>query len=280
MTLDERHLRASRLRDLHRGLELLVLPNAWDCVSARLFELAGFPAIATTSGGIAALLGYPDGQRISAGEMLQIVGRIAATVAVPVTADLEAGYGASEAEIVEILRQAMALGLAGANLEDWRGAHQSLAPIAQQAGILRAVRAAADAEGIPFVLNARVDAFLHGTGDHEARLAEAVERAKAYRDAGADCVFPIGLKDRDTIARFVRAVAGPVNIMAGPGAPPLGEMRELGVRRVSYGTGLMRASLPAVQRMAQGLRASGETALLAQPEFTHASVNALFSRTG
>lgn len=276
MHSDEQRARATALRELHRGPKILVLPNAWDCVSARLFEQAGFPAIATTSGGIAAMLGYPDGQRISAREMLQITGRIAATVSVPVTADLEAGYGRTAEEIAETIRQAMALGMAGANLEDGRGPNQPLADIALQTEIIKAVREAVAACGIPLVLNARVDVFLHGSGSPADRFRQAVERAIAYREAGADCVFPIGLKDGETIARFVREVTCPVNIMAGPGAPAISELESIGVRRATFGSGMMRALLPFVRKMAGDLCASRGSDLLEQTEFSHATVNALF----
>jgi len=276
MHLDEQRARAARLRDLHSGPKILVLPNAWDCVSARLFEQAGFPAIATTSGGIAATFGYPDGQRISGCEMLQMVGRIAETVSAPVSADLEAGYGKSGTEVAETARQAITMGVAGANLEDGRGPDQSLAEIAQQTDIIKAVREAAAACGIPLVLNARVDVYLHGVGDDRARFKEAVDRAIAYRGAGADCVFPIGLKDRKTIARFVREVACPVNIMAGPGAIAISELESIGVRRVTFGSGIARALLPFVRRMAEELRVSGKSDLLEQMEFSHATVNELF----
>lgn len=276
MQCDKTGARAIALRELHHGPDILVLPNAWDCVSARLFEQAGFPAIATTSGGVAAALGHPDGQHLSAREMLEAVGRMAASVSVPVTADLEAGYGKTPAEIAETIRRAIALGVVGANLEDGRGPNQPLTDIALQTDIIRAVRGAASASGIPLVLNARVDVFLHGVGDAADRFQQAVTRAVAYREAGADCVFPIGLKDRETIARFVREVRCPVNIMAGPGAPAIAELASLGVRRVTFGSGLMRATLPFVQRLATELRASGHSNLLDQTEFTHAVVNGLF----
>lgn len=276
MNLDDQRVRAADLRERHRGPQILVLPNAWDCVSARLMEQAGFPAIATTSGGIAALLGYPDGQRISAEEMLLMVGRIAVTVSLPVTADLEAGYGNSPAAVAETMRRAIALGLAGANLEDGGGPNQPLAEIARQTDKIRAVCETAAAARAPFVLNARVDTFLHGSGNPAEQFREAVRRARAYHEAGAACVFPIGLRDRATIAQFVREVAGPVNIMAGPGAPSVAELEQLGVRRVTFGTGLMRAALPGVQRLIRELRATGASESLAQTEFTHATVNGLF----
>jgi len=270
--------KAIAFRDLHQGPKILVLPNAWDCVSARVFEQAGFSAIATTSGGIAAVLGYPDGQRISAREMLAIVGRIAETVSVPITADLEAGYGTTAEQVVETMRQAIALGVVGANLEDGSGVDHRLADLAYQVEVIKAIRAMAESSDVPFVLNARTDVYLHGTGDDATRFKETVRRAKAYHDAGADCVFPIGLRDRETIARLVPEIGCPTNIMAGPGAPAIAELEQLGVTRVTFGTGLMRATLPLIRQMAQELRASGICDSLAQTEFTHIAFNQLFKK--
>lgn len=276
MPSNEQRARAATLRALHREPSIFVLPNAWDCLSARLFEQAGFPAIATTSGGIANLLGYADGQHISRREMLQIVGRIAATVSTPVTADLEAGYGKTASEVAETVRQAITVGVVGANLEDGSGPNRPLAEIAYQTGLIQAIREVAVACDLPFVLNARVDVFLHGAGDQAKLYKQAVERAVAYRDAGADCIFPIGLRDRGTIARFVQEVACPVNIMAGHGAPAISELEAIGVRRVTFGTGMMRAVLPFVQKMADEVRASGKSELLEQSAFSHAAVNQMF----
>lgn len=276
MNPTEQCVKAAAFRDLHRGPKILVLPNAWDCVSARLFEQAGFPALATTSGGIAAVLGYPDGQHIRPHEMLEMVGRIAKTVSVPVTADLEAGYGKTVAEVAEFMRQAINVGIVGANLEDSSGADHRLADLAYQVEVIQAIRQVAAACEVPFVLNARVDVYLHRAGDEPGRFAQAVQRANAYRDAGADCVFPIGLKDRETIARLVPEIGGPMNIMAGPGTPTIAELEQLGVRRATFGTGLMRATLPLIRQMAQELCASGGCDAMAQTEFTHAVVNHLF----
>lgn len=276
MNSEDQRARAAALRELHRGPKILVLPNAWDCVSARLFELAGFPAIATTSGGIAATLGYPDGEHIPPSEMLQMVRRIAATVSIPVTADLEAGYGTSPQEVAKTIREAIACGAAGANIEDGRGPTRPLASIAQQVDIIKAIREAASACDSPFVLNARVDLFLRETGGEDERFSRAVERAVAYRNAGADCIFPIGLNDGDSIARFVRETNCPVNIMAGHGAPAIPELEKMGVRRVTFGTGTMRAVLPFIRKMANDLQAAGGSDLLDQQEFSHATVNGLF----
>jgi 2-methylisocitrate lyase-like PEP mutase family enzyme len=276
MKPNETKAKAIALRELHRAQKILVLPNAWDCLSARIFEEAGFPAIATTSGGVAAVLGYPDGQRISSREMLQIAGRIAQTVSVPVTADLEAGYGASPKEIADVIREAIGLGIVGANIEDGRGPNQPLAEIVRQVEVIRAIRETATACNVPFVLNARVDVYLRGTGDDASRFEQTLQRAAAYCDAGADCIFPIGLRDRDTIARLVRELHFPINIMAGHGAPTIIELEKIGVARVTFGSGLMRATLPFVQKIARELRESIESDLLEQTEFPHPAVNQLF----
>jgi 2-methylisocitrate lyase-like PEP mutase family enzyme len=278
--MNPHHIRAKAIafRNLHHGPKILVLPNAWDCVCARIFEQAGFSAIATTSGGIAAVLGYPDGQRISSREMLAIVGRIAKTVSLPLTADLEAGYGTTTEQVAETMRQAIAVGVVGANLEDGSGAGHRLADLAYQVEVIKAIRAMAESSGVPFVLNARTDVYLHGTGDDASRFKETVRRAEAYREAGADCVFPIGLKDRETIARLVPEIGYPTNIMAGPGAPTIAELEQLGVTRVTFGTGLMRMTLPLIRQMAQELRTSGICDSLAQTEFTHVTVNQLFKK--
>lgn len=278
MNSNDHRAKAIAFRNLHQGPKILVLPNAWDCVSARLFEQAGFPAIATTSGGIAAVLGYPDGQRISSREMLAIVGRIAGTVSVPVTADLEAGYGTTTEQVAETMRQAIAVGVVGANLEDGNGANHRLVDLAYQVEVIKAIRAMAESSGVPFVLNARTDVYLRGAGDDASRFKETVQRANAYREAGADCIFPIGLKDRETIARLVPEIGCPANIMAGPGAPTIAELEQLGVARVTFGTGLMRAILPLTRQMAQELRVSGVCDSLAQTEFTHVTVNQLFKK--
>jgi 2-methylisocitrate lyase-like PEP mutase family enzyme len=220
---------------------MLVLPNAWDVASAqRLAALPGCRALATTSGGVARSLGWEDGERIPRDEMLQAVARIAAAVDVPVTADLEAGYGDPPATAVD----ALAAGAAGMNLEDSRGG--TLIEAAEQVEILERVREAAP----EIVLNARVDVFLHGSGD----VGEAVERAAAYLGAGADCVYPI-FAPEETVDELVRRIDGPVNILARPG-DPLDRYALLGVARVTFGSGLANAALSEAERLARSALAS------------------------
>ena len=254
----EQVAKAEALLGLHRGPAVLVLPNAWDVASARLFARAGFPAVATTSAGVAYALGHPDGQRVGRDEMLAVVARIAAGVDVPVTADLEAGYATDPAGVADTVRAAVAAGAVGMNLED--SDHDRPGRLADrdaQAERVAAAREAADALGLAFVVNARTDGFLLGAGAPEDRLADAVGRLNAYRGAGADCGFCPGVADAATIAALVGALDGPLNVLAGPATPPVGELERLGVRRVSVGSGPMRATLGLVRRMAEELRRDG-----------------------
>lgn len=269
--------KALAFRKLHQGPPILVLPNAWDCLSAWTFEQAGFPAVATTSGGIASLFGYPDGQRIPSRLMLGMAGRITSVVSIPVTADLEAGYGSTPLEVAETITGAIKVGLVGANLEDSTGdPERPLNETQRQVEIIKAARQAADRAGLPFFINARTDVFVRGPGDETSRLQEAVGRAVAYREAGADGIFVIGVKDRDLIAKLVRQIHAPINILAGPGSPPIAELQELGVARVSFGSGLLRGTLPLLRDMARELRQTGACQALEQTEFSHIAINQLF----
>src|SRR5713226_8077652 len=200
---------------LHDGRRTLLLPNAWDVASARIFEDAGFPAVGTSSAGVAFALGYPDGQKISRGEMLAVVHRIAEAVHIPVTADVEAGYGAKSEDVAETAREVIAAGAVGMNLEDAiPDKPDALSDLNLQIEKIRAVIEISARAGIAFVLNARTDVFLAEIGPAETRLARAMERLNAYRDAGAPSLFVPGVKDKETIAQLVSGVRGPVNILA------------------------------------------------------------------
>jgi 2-methylisocitrate lyase-like PEP mutase family enzyme len=242
--------KAEKFRKLHHGPRMLLLPNAWDVASARILEECGHPAIATTSAGIAYSLGYPDGQRISREEMLEMVGRIARAVRVPVTADLEAGYGTTPKEMAETVKAAIEAGAIGMNLEDVTGDDESSqVPLSLQVEKIHAIRETAASLGVPFVLNARTDVYLMPIGPEATRFERTVERLRAYRKGGADCLFAPGVYDRDTIAKLVKAVDGPLNILANPACPPITELEKIGVARVSAGSGIMRAAMGAVQRI-------------------------------
>lgn len=273
MDIEKQRAKADAFRKMHLGPHLLLLPNAWDVASARVFEEAGFDAIATTSAGIAFTLGYPDGERISREEMLAVVARIAAAVRVPVTADVESGYGSRPEDAAETARAVIAAGAVGMNLED--ATHQggrSLLDLSLQLEKIAAVREAALAFGIPIVLNARTDVYLLDTGTPEGRFDAAVNRLIAYRDAGADCLFVPGVRDSETIRRLTSQLGHPVNILAGPGFPAIPELEKLGVARVSLGSAPMRATLGLLRRMALELKTEGTFQTL-QGGPSHADMN-------
>jgi len=269
---------ARQFLDLHHGPKILVLPNAWDVASARIFEDAGFPAIGTSSAGVAFSLGYPDGQHMPRDEMLAVVRRIAEAVDVPVTADMEAGFGSTPEEVAKTAQAVIASGAVGMNLEDGAADRPAfLADLNLQKEIIRAVLQAATRAGVPLVLNARTDIFLYGMGPAETRLQRALERLNAYREAGAQCLFAPGVKDRETIAQLARAVDGPLNILATMGTPAVAELQELGVSRVSVGSGPMRATLGFLRRMADQLHEDGSFHLMTEGTILYPDANLLFS---
>jgi 2-methylisocitrate lyase-like PEP mutase family enzyme len=234
---------AERLRALHRPGAPLVLPNAWDVASARRFAKAGCDALATTSAGVANALGWPDGEAIPPGEMFAAVARIAAAVDVPVTADLEAGYGLAAKELVH---RVLAAGCVGLNFEDSDHARGkgALVDASRQAERIAAVKEAARAEGVDLVLNARVDTFLGGALSGDARIEETLRRGRLYLAAGADCIYPITAHEERDIAAIVDGLGrAPINVMALPTAPPLARLAALGVARVTFGSLLMKRAL-------------------------------------
>jgi 2-methylisocitrate lyase-like PEP mutase family enzyme len=270
--------KATRFRQMHEGPEILVLPNAWDAATARVFEAAGFQALATTSAGIAYAAGYPDGERIGRDEMLEAVRRIAAAVRVPVTADMEAGYGDGVAAAEATAQGVLAAGAIGLNLEDARGGR--LLDIADQAARVRAIRRVAVEAGVPLVINARTDVYLVQASRPETRGAavplfdEAVRRVNAYREAGADCLFIPGVRDAATIGSLAGAIRGPINILAVAGTPAVSELQRLGVARVSIGSGPMRAALTLVRHIARELQ-NGTYTAFSENTISHADMNKL-----
>ena len=239
MTPSELAAKAERLRSLHVPGDPVVLPNAWDASSAGVFAEAGFFALATSSGAVAAALGYPDGEGAPADEMFDAIARIARSVDVPVSADIERGYGLAPDEIADRLLSA---GAVGCNLEDSDPRSHQLVPAEDQAARLRALREACDQAGVPVVLNARVDVHLRNWGDAHDRLGEAVRRARLYLEAGADCVYPIFLNERDELRHFVHDAGGAVNAVFLPHGSSISAMASLGVARITFGSGLHRAT--------------------------------------
>jgi 2-methylisocitrate lyase-like PEP mutase family enzyme len=249
--------KAARFLARHDRRRILLLPNAWDAASARIFEDAGFEAIATTSAGVANSLGYPDGQVIPRAEMIAAIARIARAVDVPVTADLEAGYGTTPEEVAETARLAMEAGAVGMNVEDDDG-RSGMREVPQQAEIVRAVKEAAQDAGLEdFVVNARTDVLIRRRTASPAGMHEAIRRLRAYRDAGADCVFAPGVVDTAVIEQIVRGVDAPLNVLATAGTPSVAMLQRIGVARISIGSGGHRATLTAAQKIAHELLREG-----------------------
>jgi 2-methylisocitrate lyase-like PEP mutase family enzyme len=262
--------KAKLFRELHTSEHILVLPNAWDVASAVIFQNAGFPAIGTTSAGVAAVFGYPDGQHISRELMLEMVRRIASAVSIPVTADVEAGYG----DPVQTAVAVMEAGAAGMNLEDTTEEDPAtLADLAQQVEIIRKIHAHTN-----LLINARTDVFLAGIGDPATRVDRTVERLNAYREAGAGCLFAPGVRDAETIGKLAHRVHGPLNILAVAGTPPVPELQRLGVARVSIGSGGMRATLGLTQRIAAELLGPGTYTSMTEAAMPYVEVNRMLQR--
>lgn len=268
--------KARRLLAFHQGPSILVLANVWDVASARIVEQAGFKAIATSSAAVANSLGYPDGQHISRTEMLAVVKRIAAKVSVPVSADLEAGYGEGPDEMATAARALIEAGAVGLNLED--GIKETeLVPVERHAAKVSRIRETGEALGVHVVINARTDVYLAQVGEPASRFEHAVKRLNAYRDAGADSLFVPGVYDAETIGELVRAVNGPLNVLAGPSTPPLVELERLGVRRVSFGSWPARAALGMFSRFVHELHEKGTFAALGDWAVPYAEMNRLLS---
>jgi 2-methylisocitrate lyase-like PEP mutase family enzyme len=276
MNVDTQAEKARRFRAMHDRSRVLVLPNAWDAGSARLFARMGFPAVATTSGGVSWSLGRADGERASLDEVVDAVARIARTVDVPVTADMEAGFGDTPEAVARSMRAVIEAGAVGVNLEDGLHAPGALRDIDDATDRIRAVRTAADAAGVPLVINARTDAWLlgHGASDAE-RFDETVRRAKAFLAAGADCIFPIGLGDATWLAALVEAIDAPVNVAARPGMPDVAELGRIGVARVSTATRFATVAFSAVQAAAQDVLDSGRFDSL-EATLSHADMQRMF----
>ncbi|GAA4428706.1 isocitrate lyase/phosphoenolpyruvate mutase family protein [Actinokineospora soli] len=265
--------KARAFKDLHAA-GTFALPNAWDAGSAALIGQSGARAVGTTSGGVAWSLGKQDGQALSREEMVAQVRRICAAVALPVTADVEGGYGDVAATVAAVVDA----GAVGVNLEDSVAPGEPLFTVAEQGERVRAARAAADAAGLAdFVVNARTDVFLFGVGEESGRFDEVVHRATAYAEAGADCVFVPGLLDLDSVAALVKAAPIPVAVMAGPGAPTVADFASVGVRRVSVGTGMAQAAYTLARRAAEELVERGTYDELAG-SLDYFGVNGLFPR--
>ncbi|MEM6430554.1 MAG: isocitrate lyase/phosphoenolpyruvate mutase family protein [Deinococcota bacterium] len=243
---------AKEFQALHNAPELLVLGNVWDVGSAVLFERAGFKALGTTSAGMSYSLGYPDGSLVF-DDLLNTVRCILKRVDVPLSVDLEQGYGQTPEDVVQSVWQVIAAGVVGVNLEDGQTHSSNLTNVAAQCEVIAAVSALKTELGIPFVLNARTDAFWLNIGDQRANLTSAIARAQAYAEAGADCVFVPGALNAQTIRTLVQEIPVPLNVIAHPESPSLQQLEAMGVARLSLGSAAVRAMLGMTRQLAHDI---------------------------
>lgn len=270
--------KSQRLRELIRAPEILVMPGAYDVLSALLFEQMGFKAIQGTSGGIAAVMGYSDGEVMSREQFVDASGQFAQAVSVPFNADGEKGYGDEEG-VRETVRALIARGVAGMNLEDsaGKGSSACLVDIPEQLRKIKAVMETKRELGSDFFLNARVDSFHVITDDPKRALDEAIRRGNAYAEAGGDCIFYLNLHSAETIGKVAKEVKAPASILAGPQSPSVSELQDLGLARVSYGSGFYKAAISATRRLAQEIQTHGTVNLLKEGMQTP-DINALISK--
>ena len=268
--------RAERFRALHGRGRILILANAWDVASARLFEVAGFPAVGTTSAGVAWSYGYPDGQKIPFELIVDTTRRVAESVSVPVTADIEHGFSNHPDEVERAVARIIEAGAIGLNLEDASDEPgHPLVSVADMVAKIRAARRAGERTGVPVFVNARTDVYFLGLDD-AARVRETKERFSAYAEAGADGVFAPGLTAKDEIVEILESIRLPLNVYALPGLPPAAELERLGVARVSVGCGPMQATLATLREIANELKASGSWESFSTNWMSVRELNALF----
>ncbi len=248
---------------LHHDKEILVLLNSWDVGSSRLVEASGYKAIATTSMGIAASLGYPDAEVIQLSEMVEAITRIVKGVRAPVSVDIEAGYGSSLDEVVRSVEKVIETGIVGINIEDSINLGPVLIDEMEFCERLRAIRALSDSLGFHLVINARTDSFYTSTASPREKLAESIKRGNKYREAGADCIFVQPVWEKETISTLVKEIKAPINILANPGIgagglpPSVRELQDLGVARLSLGSSVMKATLALIKKVADELSQEG-----------------------
>src|SRR3989475_1054830 len=249
--------KAQDFRGLHHGKRILIRPNAWDVPSARVFENEGFPAVATSSAGLMVSLGYPDGEVMGRNEFVSAVERIAKVLSVPLSVDIVAGFGKTTEEVVATVKAILRAGGIGINIEDFAHSTKKLFPVERQVENVKAIRRLGESMGVPLVINARIDALRFASGDDEVKFEEAVHRAIAYRDAGADCVYPMGLTEAGSISRFVKELDFPINVMVRKGLPPVSELEGLGVARVSFGPSASYATMGLLKRASKEVLEKG-----------------------
>ena len=267
--------KAEDFRRLHDRRDVLVLPNAWDVPSARVFEDEGFQAVATSSAGMLVSLGYPDGEEIPLNEFDAAIRRIARVLSIPLSADVVGGFGDTPEGVARSVRAVVRAGAVGINIEDFVHSTKKLLPVGKQKAKLRELVRLREALKVPFVINARTDALRYAPGNDDEKMEEAIRRAEAYRDLGADCVYPMGLTDAASISRFVRALDFPTNVMVRKGLPTVPELKRLGVARMSFGPTASYAAMGLLRRASREVREKGTFDSLIEGAITFDELNSL-----
>jgi len=266
--------KARTFLSLHSDQKLLILPNIWNPIGARILEAKGYTAAATASAAVSASLGFEDGEKIRLSTLLDVITRIVRSVDIPVTADIESGYADSIPSLRETIRQVIDCGVAGINIEDSIEEGSALRPVNTQCERIAAVREVAEQQGLHLVINARIDCFLSGHFQNsQEKIEESVVRAKAYAGAGADCIYPIGPGDKDTVTALRNRIDGPINVLASAGAEPLPVLKKIGVNRVSFGPYVFRSCLKKFADIADELRGSGSYACFSRNMMTRDDAN-------
>lgn len=256
--MNEQAKKAQTLLSLHNNGRLLILPNVWNPIGARMLQAKGYSAVATASAAIAESLGYGDGEQLKLSTMLETVARIVRSVEIPVTADFEAGYSSTIEGLQQNISLLLETGAAGINFEDSFDHSSRLRPIPEQVERIKAVREAAARKGIHLVINARADSFFaEGFSTDEERIEDVITRSNAYIQAGADCVYPIGRGDRETLCILRKRISAPINVLASAKTASLKELQELGINRVSYGPYVFRSLLAKMSDMYDGIKNMG-----------------------
>ena len=265
--------KAQILLTLHNNGKLLILPNVWNPIGARMLESKSFPAVATASAAIAESLGYSDGEQLKLDSMLDMIARIVHSVNIPVTADLEAGYSDSISGLQENISRLLDTGAVGINFEDSWDDSAHLRPIPEQVERIQAVRAVAEKRGIPLVINARADSFFaEGFLSLEDRIEDVITRANAYLKAGADCIYPIGAGDKETLKVLRQRINAPINVLASAKTASLKELQEIGINRVSFGPYIFRSLLAKESAMYDEINNLGSYDIVTNGIFTGSDV--------
>jgi 2-methylisocitrate lyase-like PEP mutase family enzyme len=272
--------KAKKFYDLHHTGNLLILPNIWDCLGANLLESLNYPAIATASASVAFTNGYDDGQQISFDSVLAILKKISDSVNIPVSADIESGFANDDAELKENIKRLLATGIVGINIEDTDKETNSILPTDVQCEKIKLVKKASEETGISLFINARADVYLRGKNfdTPESKFEEAMKRGRAYKAAGADCFYPIGMTRQEDIKTMVDQLQMPVNVITIPGIPELSALNEMGVARVSLGPSFLKIAIKAMKNLALKLQNFGGLSDITENEITSAYVKDLVNR--